>query len=112
MFESKSRITTCPFKILRQGSTKVFCLSGSFYDGSVFCALVHSMDSELIDWSHVLEVSFFFSSCNTSKDTPKNNLEKAFSAAEKLGIPRMLDTEDMTNPQLSLRPDEKCIMTY
>ena len=48
----------------------------------------------------------------TIKDTPKNNLEKAFLAAEKLGIPRMLDTEDMINPQFSLRPDEKCIMTY
>jgi len=75
-------------------------LDQSFHDGMAFGALVHSIRPDLLDWN-----SF-------SKNKTKYNLETAFLAAEKLGIPRMLDVDDMINVDPSLRPDEKCIMTY
>ena len=40
---------------------------------------------------------------------PATNFEVAFSAAEKLGVPRLLDVEDMLVLEV---PDRMCVMTY
>ena len=76
---------------------KVENFSESFKDGKVFCALIHRHRPDLIDWDSV-------------GDNDAENLEKAFSICEKeLGIPRLLDVEDIVNMP---RPDEKSVMTY
>lgn len=47
------------------------------------------------------------------KATPLDRLQTAFDVAEReLGIPKLLDPQDMVNEDVALRPDEKCLMTY
>jgi hypothetical protein len=72
----------------------------SFYDGLAFCALIHKLNPELLNYEQML------------KATPKERFEKAFEAGAKVGIPQLLDVQDLCNPDVSMRPDEKCIMTY
>lgn len=70
----------------------------SFKDGLAFCALIHRHRPDLIDFNSL------------SKETPLENLNKAFEAADKyLDIPKMLDAEDMVN---TAKPDERAVMTY
>nr|CAH8876498.1 unnamed protein product [Trichobilharzia regenti] len=69
----------------------------SWRDGIAFNAMVHNIDSSLVEMDKV------------KTRTPKENLEHAFTIAEKhLGIPRLLDPEDVDVD----RPDEKSIVTY
>jgi hypothetical protein len=60
-----------------------------------FCALIHRHQPKELDY-HSLD-----------KNNAKQNLELAFSAGERLGIPRLLDIEDL----LVDRPDERSVMT-
>lgn len=66
-------------------------------DGLAFCALIHKHKPGLLDYNSL------------DKSDHKGNMEKAFAAAESLGICRLLDVEDMTNGD---KPDEKSVMTY
>ncbi|VDP87801.1 unnamed protein product [Echinostoma caproni] len=69
----------------------------SWRDGIAFSAMVHNIDSRLVKMDELKQRSH------------RENLEYAFSQAEThLGIPRLLDPEDVDVD----RPDEKSIMTY
>jgi len=70
----------------------------SWNDGLAFCAIIHKHKPNLIDFDSL------------SKNNAKENLELAFRVAEKeIGIPRMLDPEDLTDVE---KPDERSVMTY
>jgi actinin alpha len=65
-------------------------------NGLAFCALIHRHRPDLLNYD----------SLDAKNDS--ENLELAFSIAEeKLGIPRLLDVEDLKGT-----PDEKSVMTY
>jgi len=72
--------------------------STSWKSGMALCALIHRHRPDLIPYDSL-----------DKKDDAKN-LELAFSVAERdLGIPRLLDVEDLTATE---RPDERSVMTY
>ncbi|BFZ08024.1 hypothetical protein BsWGS_11063 [Bradybaena similaris] len=69
----------------------------SWNDGVAFNAMIHNVRPDLVDMDEV------------HRQQAKINLEHAFSTAEShLGIPRLLDPEDVDVE----KPDEKSIMTY
>eukprot|EP00123_Amoebidium_parasiticum_P016583 comp23507_c0_seq2/m.39399 comp23507_c0_seq2/g.39399 ORF comp23507_c0_seq2/g.39399 comp23507_c0_seq2/m.39399 type:complete len:874 (-) comp23507_c0_seq2:338-2959(-) len=70
----------------------------SFQDGNAFCALIHRHRPDLLNYDEVI------------KKDKKERLNTAFKVAEEhLGIPQMLDADDMLN---TTRPDERSVMTY
>uniref|UniRef100_A0A3P9C6C0 Calponin-homology (CH) domain-containing protein n=1 Tax=Maylandia zebra TaxID=106582 RepID=A0A3P9C6C0_9CICH len=69
----------------------------SWRDGVAFHSVVHAIRPDLVDMEVV------------RRRSNRENLEEAFSLAEnELGIPRLLDPEDVDVD----KPDEKSIMTY
>jgi hypothetical protein len=70
--------------------------SKSWWDGLAFCALLHRYNPKLVD---------FGSLDATNK---RENLKLAFDIGERLGIPRLLDEEDM----ITVAPESKSVMTY
>ncbi|CAG5128720.1 unnamed protein product, partial [Candidula unifasciata] len=69
----------------------------SWNNGVAFNAMIHNVRPDLVDMDLI------------RKQQAKINLEHAFSTAEShLGIPRLLDPEDVDVE----KPDEKSIMTY
>ncbi|GAA5930125.1 uncharacterized protein JCM15063_004723 [Sporobolomyces koalae] len=74
----------------------------SWMDGLAFCALIHRHRPDLLEYDSLPKDSLLASSTA--------NLSLAFEIAEQhLGIPRLLDVEDVCGPK---RPDERSIMTY
>eukprot|EP01112_Ceratiomyxa_fruticulosa_P007166 TRINITY_DN1849_c0_g3_i1.p1 TRINITY_DN1849_c0_g3~~TRINITY_DN1849_c0_g3_i1.p1 ORF type:complete len:1136 (+),score=332.00 TRINITY_DN1849_c0_g3_i1:335-3409(+) len=85
----------CRKKTQGYAGVKVDNFTHSFTDGLAFCALIHKHRPDLIDFDSL------------SKGNKEHNLRLAFSIAEeKLNIPRLLDVEDM------VEPDERSVMTY
>ncbi|XP_035824390.1 nesprin-1 [Aplysia californica] len=69
----------------------------SWKDGVAFNAMIHNIRPDLVDMDQI------------RRQQARINLEHAFSTAEsELGIPRLLDPEDVDVE----KPDEKSIMTY
>jgi len=64
-------------------------------DGKIFAYLVHKKDPTLIDLNSI------------NSKPPRQLLFEAFAAAEKLGVPQLLDPDDVL-----ARPDEQSILTY
>jgi Ca2+-binding EF-hand superfamily protein len=75
---------------------KVKNFTRNWNSGLAFCALIHKHHPNELDY-HSLD----------HKDNA-GNLELAFDAAERLGIPRLLEVEDVNVD----RPDERSVMTY
>ncbi|KAF9643282.1 actinin-like protein [Thelephora ganbajun] len=84
---------TAPYK-----EVDVQDFSTSWSDGLALCALIHCHRPELLDYDKL------------DKNNRHENTRLAFQvAAERLGIPQLLEVEDLCD---SNRPDERSVMTY
>lgn len=76
---------------------KVTNLTTSWRNGMAFCAIIHYFQPSLIDMSDL------------SPGNVIENCRTAFDAAEKLGIPRVIEPRDMN---MLAVPDKLAVMTY
>lgn len=88
----------CQKKTAGYSGVKVENFTTSWVSGLAFCALIHRHRPDLLDYDSL------------DKSDHRGNLQKAFEVAEKqLGIPRLLEPEDLLDAP---RPDERAVMTY
>uniref|UniRef100_A0A4W5PTW8 Dystonin n=1 Tax=Hucho hucho TaxID=62062 RepID=A0A4W5PTW8_9TELE len=83
---------------MTEGYVGVRCdnFTTSWRDGRLFNAIIHKYRPDLVDMARV------------SVETSRSNLEQAFGVAERLGVARLLDPEDVDVQT----PDEKSVITY
>ncbi|GFT85436.1 cytospin-A [Nephila pilipes] len=87
----------CQNKALGYKGIDITNFSSSWNDGLAFCALLHSYLPHLIPYDEL-----------DSKDK-RRNFTLAFQAAESVGIPTTLNTNDLISQE---RPDWQSIMSY
>ncbi|XP_013912844.1 PREDICTED: nesprin-1-like [Thamnophis sirtalis] len=93
----KALLKWVQYTAARQSGIEVKDFGQSWRSGIAFHSVIHAICPELVD----LE--------KAKTQSNKKNLEEAFTIAEsELGIPRLLDPEDVDVD----KPDEKSIMTY
>jgi len=66
-------------------------------NGNAFLALVDRHTTDMVDYNDMYDKE------------PQEKLDAAFTACEKLGVPRLLEVEDLTDVA---SPDEHSVMTY
>ena len=88
----------CQRRTKNYDNVDVTDLYKSFQDGLAFCAIFHSRDPNSVPYSTLSATNKF------------QNLEKAFAAGEAIGVPRLIDVEDLK--QGGAYMDEKTVMTY
>ncbi|PHH62151.1 hypothetical protein CDD81_7525 [Ophiocordyceps australis] len=88
----------CQRKTACYDEVEVRDFSGSWNDGLAFCALLDIHRPDLIDFDAL------------DKSDHRGNMQKAFDIAhQEIGIPRLLDVEDVCDVA---KPDERSLMTY
>ncbi|KAK3180559.1 alpha-actinin [Lecanicillium sp. MT-2017a] len=88
----------CQRKTACYDEVEVRDFSASWNDGLAFCALLDIHRPDLIDFDSL------------DKSDHKGNMQLAFDlAAEEIGIPRLLDVEDVADVA---KPDDRSLMTY
>jgi hypothetical protein len=93
----KGLLLWCQRSTEKHEGVNVKNFTNSFTDGLAFCAIINRYRPDLINFNAL------------NKADHKGNLELAFATAQKLGIDRLLDVEDLLdNPA----PDEKSIIAY
>jgi spectrin beta len=86
----------CQIKTADYQNVNVCNFTTSWRDGLALNALIHKHKPELINYAQL------------NKNNPLYNLNNAFTVAQRLGISRLLEPEDVYVDV----PDEKIIMTY